>query len=141
MKELDNKNTILVKEKEISNFKDVKINIKYDYEKDEQIDIYLECIRFLIERSNCFNFALGKEESEIKNLNKFLGMDENPLLQNDDIQSFGKVEHFINSIDKQCKLKNYNGLLVYEFFNKKLMTFTIYDDDYLLKSFKEYLNK
>ena len=120
MKELDNKNTILVKEKEISNFKDVKINIKYDYEKDEQPDIYLECIRLLIERNNCFNFALGKEESEIKNLNKFLGMDENPLLQNDDIQSFGKVEHFINSIDKQCKLKNYNGLLVYEFFNKKL---------------------
>ena len=115
MKELDNKNTKLVKEKEISNFKDVKINIKYNYEKDEQPDIYLECIRLLIERSNCFNFALGKEELEIRNLNIFLGMDENPSLKNDDIQSFGKVEPFINSIDEQCKLKNYNGQQVYDF--------------------------
>ena len=136
MKELDNKNITMLKAKEISNFIDEKLNIKYDYEKDEQPDIYSECIRLLIERGNCFNFALGKEESEIRNLNEFLGMDENPLLQNDDIQSFGKVAPFINSIAEQCRLKNYNDQLVYEFFNKQL-----HDDDYLLKSFKEYLNK
>ena len=71
MKEIDNKNITLEKNKEISNFIKEKLNVRYDYEKDEQPDIYSECIKLLIERGNCFAFSLGKEESEIRNLNEF----------------------------------------------------------------------
>ena len=136
MKEIDNKNITLNKSKEIIDFIDNKLCVKYDYEKDEQPDIYSECIKLLMERGNCFAFALGKEESEIRNLNEFLGMDENPLLQNDDIQAFGKVTPFINSIPEQCRIFNYSDEKVYEYFNKQL-----HEDLYLVKSFKEYINK
>ena len=136
MKEIDNKNITLQKNKEIVDFLENKLKIKYDYEINEQPDIYSECLRLLIERGNCFNFALDKDESEIRNLNEFLGMDENPLLQNDDIQSFGKVVPFINSIYEQCRLNDYNDEIIYEYFKKQL-----HDDDYLLKCFKEYINK
>ena len=136
MKEIDNKNITLNKSKEIIDFIDNKLCVKYDYEKDEQPDIYSECIKLLMERGDCFSFALGKEESEIRNLNEFLGMDENPLLQNDDIQAFGKVAPFINSIREQCQIFNYSDEKVYEYFNKQL-----HEDLYLVKSFKEYINK
>ena len=136
MKEIDNKNITLQKNKEIIEFLGTKLEVKYDYEINEQPDIYSESICLLIERGNCFQFAFGKDESEIRNLNEFLGMDENPLLQSDDIQSFGKVVPFINSINEQCKLNDYKDEKVYEYFKNKL-----HDDDYLLKCFKEYINK
>ena len=136
MKEIDNKNIKNQKSKEIVDFINDKLNVKYDYEKDEQPDMYSECIKLLIGRGNCFHFALGKDESEIRNLNEFLGMDENPLLQNDDIQSFGKVTPFINSISQECRLKSYDDEKIYQYFNQQL-----HEDDYLLKSFKEYINK
>ena len=136
MKEIDDRNITFNKSKEIIDFIDNKLKVKYDYEKDEQSDIYSECIKLLMERGNCFTFALGKEESEIRNLNEFLGMDENPLLNTDDIQSFAKVSPFINSIADQCRINFYNDEKVYEYFNEQL-----HGDLYLLKSFKEYITK
>ena len=136
MTEIDNRDISLKRSEEISDFIQTYLKVRYDYEKDEEPDIYSECIRLLSEREKCFKFALGKEESEIRNLNEFLGMDENPLLQNDDIQSFGKVTPFINAISNQCKINNYNDQIVYTFFSDQL-----HEDDYLLKSFKEYINK
>ena len=60
MKELDNKNITTEKSKEIEIFIRENLNVKYDYEKDEQPDIYSECISLLHEREIILDLQLEK---------------------------------------------------------------------------------
>ena len=53
-------------------------------------DLFTDCIEMLPGREGSIFFAKGKEEWEIRNLNEFIGMEENPLLQADDILDFAK---------------------------------------------------
>ena len=135
LKEIDNKNLSFEMNNLLSKFIRDNLNLKYEYEKDEQSDIFSDCIEMLPGREGAISFAQGKEEWEIRNLNEFIGMEENPLLQTDDILAFTKVSLFINSI--YDKIQNNNSdEYIYEYFKKKLN-----NDNILLKSFKDYLNK
>ena len=135
LEEIDNKEISFKTNNKLSKFVKENLNLKYEYEKDEQSDIFTDCIEMLPDREESISFAQGKEEWEIRYLNEFIGMEENPLLQTDDILAFIKVSLFINTIFDKIK-NNDNDEYIYDYFKNKL------NNDYiLLKSFKEYLYK
>ena len=134
-KEVDNQKISLENKSQISEFVKEYLNLEYEYDKDEQSDLFIDCIEMLPGKEGSIFFAKGKEEWEIRNLNEFIGMEENPLLQADDILDFAKSALFINSIFDEIEI-NENDEIIYQYFKNKLN-----EDNLLLNSFKEYLNK
>ena len=85
----------------------------------------------LIDNEKSISFAKGKSEEEIRNLNEFIGYDENPLLQTDDIIAFNNVASFINELCEFIDNNSYIDGEIYDYFCEKL-----HKDNILLKSFK-----
>ena len=135
LKELDNKKISLEINTQLAKFVKDECNLKYEYEKDEQSDVFTDCIEMIPKREGSIIFAKGKEEGKIRNLNEFIGIEENPLLHEDDILDFAKSALFINSIFDEIKKDN-SDEIIYQYFKNKLK-----EDNILLNSFKEYLNK